>query len=144
MSRQLQWHLQFWGSLLQDVHASPLERQELTQSIHSLHDGRHPCWFSEGFNYRLHSCKCSTQTNSWTLEHIEVVRDYLAQKCAECRVLGPFQLGSLLGVQECTFGIITKGKSGMWLAFPRRLPANSKHLVDCQEFMQKLLLSIAP
>ena len=47
---------------------------------------------------------------SSALEHLEVVRDYLAQECSEGRVLGPFPVED----QQGRFGVIPNGKSGKW------------------------------
>ena len=48
------------------------------------------------------------------IEHLEIVKEYLAKVCAEVRVLGPFPLQSVPGLQVIRFGVIPKGKTGKW------------------------------
>ena len=49
-----------------------------------------------------------------TLEHPEVVRKYIAEECAEGRLLGPFDPASLPSVQVSRFGVIPKNTPGKW------------------------------
>jgi len=48
------------------------------------------------------------------LKQREVVGEYLAEECAQGRILSPFSLGCLPGLQVSRFGVIPKGKSGKW------------------------------
>lgn len=67
-----------------------------------------------GFNYGGQSCKGSVRNKSSALQRRAVVRDYLADGRAQGRILGPFPIGSLPGLQVSRFGVIPKGRSGKW------------------------------
>ena len=47
-------------------------------------------------------------------EHLEVIQEYLANECAEGRVLGPFPPASLPDVQISRFGVVSKKGQNKW------------------------------
>ena len=49
-----------------------------------------------------------------TREHPQVIRDYLATKCSEGRVLGPLDPSHFPMVASSRFGVIPKGSTGKW------------------------------
>ena len=69
--------------------------------------------FRVSFDYS-HTCRRSWQNMSSALEKPEVVRDNLALKCSEGRVLGPLNLSMFPQVHISRFGVIPKGTTGQW------------------------------
>ena len=70
--------------------------------------------FRIGYNYQHHACKCAKHNMLSTLEHPGVVHAYIAEECAEGRLLGPFDPASLPSVQVSRFGVIPKSTAGKW------------------------------
>ena len=70
--------------------------------------------FRIGFDYRRTQTKRVSSNMRSTLEHPEVVRDYLTKECAEGRIFGPFDINRLPQVHVSRFGVIPKGNSRKW------------------------------
>lgn len=61
------------------------------------------------FDYRRH-CQPSRHNMASVLEQPQVIRDYLAAKCSEGRVLGPLDPTALPQVHISQFGVPQKAK----------------------------------
>ena len=66
-----------------------------------------------GFDYS-HSCRSSSRNMLSAMEKPQIVSEYLAEECAEGRVLGPFARSELPQVHTSCFGVILKGTTGKW------------------------------
>lgn len=69
--------------------------------------------FRLGFDYSK-SCRGAPRNMSSAAAHAHIIRDYLAEECAEGRVAGPFDPGFSPGVQVSKFGVIPKSTPGKW------------------------------
>ena len=69
--------------------------------------------FRIGFDYS-HSCRSSSRNMLSAMEKPQIVSEYLAEECAEGRILGPFAHSKLPQVHTRCFGIIPKGTTGKW------------------------------
>lgn len=69
--------------------------------------------FRLGYDYSK-GCTRATRNMSSAGLHAQVIRQYLAEECAEGRVLGPFDPSYLPGVQVSKFGVIPKSTAGKW------------------------------
>ena len=78
-------------------------------AINGIRDG-----FRIRYDYQHHACKCAKKNMLSTLEHPKVVRKYIAEECAEGRLLGQFNPASLPSVQVSRFGVIPKNTPGKW------------------------------
>lgn len=70
--------------------------------------------FRVGYDYRNHKCKRVKDNLRSALEHPDVVCKYIAEECADGRLLGPFSPDSLPAVQVSRFGVIPKSTPGKW------------------------------
>ena len=66
--------------------------------------------FRLGFDYSK-SCNGAPRNMA---THAPIIRDYLAEECAQGRVAGPFDPGHPPGVQVSKFGVIPKSTPGKW------------------------------
>ena len=73
--------------------------------VRGIRDG-----FRIGFDYAHGGCRSTKENMHSTLEHADMVRDYLAKECLLGRVLGPFDPASLPEVHVSRFGVIPKGQ----------------------------------
>ena len=102
--------------------ASPLRWQEWQLALRTHPDRAFAKYLVEGikegfrvgFKYSSNQCRWAGNNMGSAIEHPEIVREYLAKECAEGRVLGPFPLQAVPGVQVSRFGVIPKGKTGKW------------------------------
>ena len=69
--------------------------------------------FRLGFDYSK-SCNGAPRNMASAGTHAPIIRDYLAEECAQGRVVGPFDPGHLPGVQVSKFGVIPKSTPGKW------------------------------
>jgi hypothetical protein len=69
--------------------------------------------FRLGFDYGR-ECTSANRNMATARTHAEVIRQYLAEECAESRVLGPINPEDLVGVQVSRFGVIPKSTAGKW------------------------------
>ena len=70
--------------------------------------------FRVGYDYRKHRCRSVKDNLRSALEHPDIVCKYIAEECAEGRLLGPFSPDSLPSVQVSRFGVIPKSTPGKW------------------------------
>ena len=70
--------------------------------------------FRVGFDYTHTSCRKSDGNLASVRNQPQIVRDYLAEECAQGRVMGPFDPGSLPQVHTNRFGVIPKSTPGKW------------------------------
>lgn len=70
--------------------------------------------FRIGFDHSGTACQSSHRNMHSAQEHPQVVRQYLAEECAEGRILGPLDLDSFPYVHTSRFGVIPKSSPGKW------------------------------
>ena len=78
--------------------------------------------FRVGYDYSAHSCRAARRNMQSTPDHPEVVHAYLANECAEGRVLGPFPPSPDLSGQINLFGVIPKRQNKWRLILGPVLP----------------------
>ena len=89
-----------------------------------------PTGFRIGFDYNRHSCKAVGSNHLSVMKNPRVVQEYIANECAEGRLIGP--LHSLLHpqVHSSPFGVFPKSEPGKWhlildLSFPEETSVNA-------------------
>jgi len=102
-STPLEW--QVWASFL----ASHPDQRFANYIVSGIKEG-----FRIGFDYQGHRCEKARNNMQSAHEHPQVIRDYIAQECAEGRILGPFVLSKLPDVQVSRFGVIPKKGHNKW------------------------------
>ena len=69
--------------------------------------------FRVGYDYS-HTCKKSPKNMQSAREGWTAINEYLAQECAEGRILGPFDEQSLPQLQVSRLGVVPKHTPGQW------------------------------
>ena len=70
--------------------------------------------FLIGYDYQSDKCKKATGNMYSAADHLEVIREYIANECSEGHILGPFDPNLLPEVQISRFGVIPKRNSSSW------------------------------
>ena len=97
-------HWQAWDRMLA-AHPNKRFRENIVSGIR---DG-----IRLGFDYSK-SCQQTNRNMVSSLEHPQVVNDYLATECLAGRVMGPLLASDFPNVQISPFGVIPKTTSGKW------------------------------
>jgi len=96
-STPLEW--QVWASFL----ASHPDQRFANYIISGIKEG-----FRIGFDYQGHRCEKARNNMQSAHEHPQVIRDYIAQECAEGRILGPLSLQRSLTSRLAGLGLSQK------------------------------------
>ena len=70
--------------------------------------------FRISINYAMHSCAPARGNMLSTLDHPEVVADYLENELKEGRVTEFTDMSGMMGIQLSPFGVIPQKSSGRW------------------------------
>ena len=68
--------------------------------------------FRIGFNYTMHSCALTRGNMLSTLDHPEVVAEYLENELKEGRITELTDMSGIMGIQLSPFGVIPKKSTG--------------------------------
>lgn len=96
--------------------------------------------FQIGFDYVTHSCVPARGNMLSTLDHPEVISEYLEKELKEGRITEITELSGIMGIQISPFGVIPKKSAGQWRLI---LDLSSPHGRSVNDGIDKSLCSLS-